>query len=75
MRHFYEKIYQELGLRLLELQIWYRKLGMLCKIFKSKSPQYLFKLMPENTHAYVTKNVNNILFLNTRHNFLIGIAT
>ena len=39
-----EKLYQELGLESLQLRRWYRKLGMFCKIYKNKSPQYLFKL-------------------------------
>ena len=42
-----EKLYQEIGLESLQLRRWYRKLGMFYKIFKSKSPQYLFKLIPE----------------------------
>ena len=42
-----EKIYQELGLESLQLRRWYRKLGMFYKIYKNKSPQYLFKLIPE----------------------------
>ena len=33
-----EKLYQELGLESLQLQRWFRKLGMFYKIFKSKSP-------------------------------------
>ena len=42
-----EKLYQELGLESLQLRRWYRKLGMFYKIYKNKSPQYLFKLIPE----------------------------
>ena len=42
-----EKLYQELGLELLQLQRWYKKLRMFYKTYKSKSPQYLFKLIPE----------------------------
>ena len=42
-----EKLYQEIGLESLQLRRWYRKLGMFYKIFKSQSPQYLFKLVPE----------------------------
>ena len=33
-----EKLYQELGLELLQLRRWYRKLGMFYKIYKSESP-------------------------------------
>ena len=35
------------GLESLQLRRWYRKLGMFYKFFKSKSPQYLLKLIPE----------------------------
>ena len=57
-----EKLYQELGLESLQLRRWYRKLGMFYKIYKNKSPQYLFKLIPEKTHAHATRNVDNIPF-------------
>ena len=64
-----EKIYQELGLESLQLRHWYRKLGNFYKIYKSKSPQYLFKLIPEKTHAYAIRNVDNIPCFKIRHNF------
>ena len=35
---------------------------MFCKIFKSKSPQYLSKLTPEQTSSYIP-------LFNTKHNF------
>ena len=57
-----EKLSQELGLESLQLRRWYRKLRMFYKIYKNKSPQYLFKLIPEKTHAYSTTNVDNIPF-------------
>ena len=49
-----ENPYHELGLESLQLRRWYRKLGMFYKIYKNRSPQYLFKLIPEKTHAYAT---------------------
>ena len=55
-----EKLYQELGLQSLQLGRWYRKQGMFYKIYKDKSPQYLFKLIPEKTHAYITRNFDHI---------------
>ena len=64
-----EKLFQELGLESLQLRRWYRKLGMFYKIFKSKSPQYLFKLIPEKTYSYVTRNAGNIPLFNIKHNF------
>ena len=64
-----EKLYQELGLESLQLRRWYRKLGIFYKIYKSKSFQYLCKLIPEKTHAYATKNVDNIPCFKIRHSF------
>ena len=42
---------------------------MFYKIFKSKSPQYLFKLILEKTSTYVTRNAGNIRLFNIKHNF------
>ena len=42
---------------------------MFYKIFKSKSPQYLFKLIPEKTSSYVTRNAEHIPLFNIKHNF------
>ena len=64
-----ENLYQELGLQSLQLRRWYRKLGMFYKIFKSKSPLYLFKLIPEKTSSYVTRNADNIPLFNIKNNF------
>ena len=62
-----EKPYQELRLESLQLRRWYRKLGVFCKIFKG--PQYLFKLIPEKTSSYVTRNAGNISSFNIKDNF------
>ena len=51
-----------------QLRRWYRKLGIFYKIFKSKSPQ-VFKLIPEKTSSYVTRNAENIPLFNTKDNF------
>ena len=64
-----EKHYKELGLESLQLRRWYRKLGIFFKIYKSKSFQYLCKLIPEKTHAYATRNVDSIPCFKIRHNF------
>ena len=64
-----EKLYQELGFESLQLRRWCRKLGMFYKICKNKSLQYLFKLIPEKTHAYATTNVDNNPCFKIRHNF------
>ena len=42
---------------------------MFCKIFKSKRPEYLLKLIPEKTSSYVTRNGDNIFLFNVEHNF------
>ena len=55
-----EKLYLELGLESLQLQRWHKDLRMFYKIYKNKSPQYLFKLILEKTHVYTTRNVDNI---------------
>ena len=42
---------------------------MFYKIYKNKSPRYLFKLIPEKTHAYATRHVDKIQFFNVRPKF------
>ena len=65
---FKEKLYQELGLESLQLRRWYRKLCLFYKIFKNKSPAYLFNLIPaRNTHSLRTSD--NIPCFSTKHNF------
>ena len=57
------KLYQELGLESLQERRWYRKLCYFLKIFKGKSPEYLFKIL------LLLNNVDYIPCFNTRHNF------
>ena len=64
-----EKIYQKLGLESLQSQRWYRKLAMFYKIYKNKSPFYLFNLIPEKTSSYATRNVDCIPLIKIKHNF------
>ena len=40
---------------------------MFYKIYKNKSPKYVFKLKPEKTHAYATGNVDNTPCLKITH--------
>ena len=42
---------------------------MFYKIYKNKSLQYLFKLIPEKRHAYATTNVDNNPCFKIRRNF------
>ena len=44
---FKEKIYQELGLESLESKRWLNKLCFFFKILKNKSPDYLFRIIPQ----------------------------
>ena len=60
----------KLGLESIYLRCWYRKLGMFYRIYKNKSPQYVFKLIPEKTHAYATRNLNNVPCFKIEYNFL-----
>ena len=56
-----EKLYQELGLESLQLR---RRLCLFHKIFKNKSPAFLFNA--RNTHRSLRKSDN---ISNTKHNF------
>ena len=64
-----EKLYEELGLESLQLRCWFRKLSLFYKLFISKHPNYLFKLIPLRNSNYVTRNNHNIPLLKTRYNF------
>ena len=64
-----EKIYQELGLESLQSRRWYRKLAMFYKIYKNKSPFYLFNLIPEKTSSYATRNINCIPLIKIKPKF------
>ena len=55
-----EKLYQELGLESLQLRRWYRKLCPFYKIFKNKSPAYLFNLTPARNTLYSLRTSDNI---------------
>ena len=65
-----EKIYQELGLESLQPRRWYRKLAMFYKNYKNKSPFNRFKVIPEKTSSYPTRNVDAIPPIKIKHNFL-----
>ena len=54
----------------LQLRRLYRKLSCFCKLFNSKHPYYLVKLIPSRSSGYVTKSMRNIPFFKTRHTFL-----
>ena len=49
-----EKIYQELGLESLQARRWYRKLAIFYKVYKDKSPFYLFNLIMEKNNIFLS---------------------
>ena len=66
-----EKLFQELGLETLKSRRWFRKLYLFYKILHSKSPSYLFNLIPENNNPYASRSAlnNQIPFFNAKTNF------
>ena len=67
-----EKLFEELGLETLKSRRWFRKLYLFYKILHSKSPSYLFNLIPENNNPYASRSAlnNQIPFFNAKTNFL-----
>ena len=47
-----EKLYDELGLEILEKRRWYRKLCSFNKVYKRHSPKYLFNIIPVTVSRY-----------------------
>ena len=64
-----EKIYEESGLESLLSHCWSRKLSLFYKVLENENPKCLFNLNPIRRLLYLTWNIHNILFLNTKHNF------
>ena len=62
-------LYQELGIEHLRSRRWFRKLCLFYKIIKSKSPPYLFNLIPSTCKLQTTRNSDNITPFKVRHNF------
>ena len=54
-----EKLFQELGLETLKSSCSFRKLYLLCKMFRNKSPGNLFRLIPESNNRYASQSVIN----------------
>ena len=55
-----EKIYQELEIEHLRSRRWFRNLCLFYKMIKSKSPPYLFNLIPSSSRLHTTTNSDNI---------------
>ena len=64
-----EKLYQELGLELLKLQQWYRKLCLFFKLKQSEYPSYLFDIILKVLSTRTTRNHNNIPLFNVKHEY------
>ena len=64
-----EKLYQELGLESLKSRRWYRKLCSFLKLKKNKHPSYLFDIIPKVLSARTTRNHNNIIIFNVKHEY------
>ena len=61
-----EKLYQELGLEYLSSRRWFRRLSTFYKIFKTKSPFYLYSLIPKINVNRSSRTKDNIPLLRTR---------
>ena len=69
VKHQIEKIYQELGLECLESRRCFRKLCLYFKIFKIKSPDYLFRIIPQRRSSYIARNSHEISRFKDKHQF------
>ena len=65
-----EKIYQELGLESFKSRRWFRKLCHFYKIFREKSPSYLFSLIPDFNRVHNTRLSHNIPPIKVSHDYL-----
>ena len=66
---FSEKLYQELGLKSFQNRRWFRKLCQFYKILKSKSPRYLFNIIPTKLRVHNARYCDNIPLLKIKHNY------
>ena len=66
-----EKLYQKLGLESLRFRRWLRKLCSFYKIYKNKSPSYLYNLIPDRVKFYSapSSQIDNISNIKTTCNF------
>ena len=55
-----EKLYDALGLEILEKRRWYRKLCSFYKVYKRHSPKYLFNIILVTVSRYNIRNTVNI---------------
>ena len=64
-----QKLYQETGLKLLELWQWYRKLGLFSKLKKIEHLFYLFNTIPKNLSTWITRKLENVLLFKVKHEY------
>ena len=60
------RIYEELGLETLSSRRWFRRLSTFYKYFTSKSPPYLYSIIPKINLESRTRQRENIPLLKTR---------
>ena len=61
-----DKIYQELGLEKLSDRRWLSRLSLFFKIINTKSPPYLFSLIPMRTNPIPTRSLHNVPLIHSR---------
>ena len=66
---FHEKIYQESGLESLQNRRWFRKICQFYRSLKSKSPRYLFNIIPTKLRVHNTRCCDPIPLLKIKHNY------
>ena len=55
-----EKLYQELGLEYLSSRRWLRRLSLFYNILNSKSPSYMYNIIPSVDRGYLRSNIRKI---------------
>ena len=63
-----ENLYQKLDLESLENRRWLRNVSFL-KFLKNKSPDCLFRVIPQRRSLYIMRNSDEIPLFNAKHNF------
>ena len=64
-----ENLYQELGFKSLQQRRWFCKLCTFHKIYRNRSPSYLYNLIPLQTSSRISRSSNNIPCFHFRHIF------
>ena len=61
--------HQELGLESLERRRWFSKLCFFFKTFENKSPDYLFRIIPQRRSSCITRNSDEISLFKAKNYF------